>query len=176
MSRRKQCGRLDENPLATQSRNKGRAARTLCELKHKQRWASWELDTHLKWRTKYPGNSAAACISYSLGVCDTDQPLWSDPDYRGSPTDEQLPLRPELALPWEQRVKVLRAVTAPSPERKRGWRERERNEPALPLETCPFCFSETRSALLKRCQWRLAQALAAETFTSCLRAGRERQG
>lgn len=63
-----------------------------------------------------------------------------------------------------------------SPTEREGGGGRECKEPALPSQTCPHCFSETSSVLLKRCQWRLAQALAAELLQAqCSRAGRERQ-
>lgn len=54
-----------------------------------------------------------------VSVIQTD-PFRIDPDYRGS-LHRRLSW-PELGLPWEQRVKVLRAVTALSPRE----RERER--------------------------------------------------
>lgn len=65
----------------------------------------------------------------------------------------------------ESRVKVLRAVTALSPQESVGG-GRECKKTALSSQICPRCSSETGSALLKWCQRRLAQIFAAETFTS----------
>lgn len=65
----------------------------------------------------------------------------------------------------ESRVKVLRAVTALSPQESVGG-GRGCKKTALSSQICPRCSSETGSALLKWCQRRLAQIFAAETFTS----------
>lgn len=72
-------------------------------------------------------------------------PFRIDPDYHGS-LSRRLS-RPELGLPREQRVKVLRA--------ERGWRERVQRA-STPRGDLSPPFFETGSALLKRCQWRLA--------------------
>jgi len=91
----------------------------------------------------------------------------------------------EVALPCEQRAKVLGAVTAQSPRARERGKEGKRvtgegvQRASVPLRRLvPSVFSllsETGSALLKPGQERLTQILAAETFTSSAFVSRKRK-
>ena len=112
---KKQYGGLNENPWATQSRNEGKAARALKKLSMFEPRA---ILTHI-WDGVQRNQEIMLqpVLSFSLTVYDADQPFQDRSRlYHGSLCKGLS--QPELALPREQRVKVLRMITALSPQQR----------------------------------------------------------